>query len=300
MAAVDLSFDVPITTLASGVDVHHGVEFATIEGYRPLLLDLYVPTQGDRTGAAIVYVHGGGWAVGTRRRFGRTFIPWSPTPLDLLAQAGFVMATIDYRLSGEACFPAQLHDVKAAVRWIRGNAGALGVDAGRVVVWGESAGGHLAMLAGMTGDDPSMAGDVGTFLDQSAAVCGVIDWYGPMNLLSIGGQHLPGSDKDPDAPGSWESSMVGAPLQSDPQRTRAASPITYVHAGAPPVQIHHGTLDSLVPYAQSAEFADALRAAGGDVELIPVEGSDHFWPGAPDMRAIFDASLAVARRVTTP
>jgi acetyl esterase/lipase len=189
--------------------------------------------------------------------------------------------------------------VKAALRWIRGNASLLGIDGARVVAWGESAGGHLAMLAGMTGDDSSMAGDVGTFLDQSSAVCGVIDWYGTMNLLSIGAQHVPGSDKDPDATGSWESSMVGAPLQSDPQRTSAASPITYVHAGAPPVQIHHGTADSLVPFAQSVEFADALRAAGGDVELIPVEGSNHFWTGAPDIRAIFDTSLAFARRVTT-
>jgi acetyl esterase/lipase len=296
VSAVDLAFGVPMTTLDSGVKVHHGVEFATIEGYRPLLLDLYVPASGDRTGAAIVYIHGGGWAVGTRRRFGRTFIPWSPTPLDLLAQAGFVVATIDYRLSGEACFPAQLNDVKAAVRWIRGNATALGVDGARIVAWGESAGGHLAMLAGMTGDDPAMDGDVGDFRDQPSRVCGVIDWYGPMNLLSIARQH--GADSDKDTARSWESSMVGAPLQSDPQRTLAASPITYVHSGAPPVQIHHGTADSLVPYAQSAEFADALRAAGGDVELIAVEGSDHFWTGAPDIRAIFDASLAFAERIT--
>lgn len=296
MSPTDLAFGVPITTLDSFVEVHHGVEFATIEGYRPLLLDLYVPAPGDRAGAAIVYVHGGGWALGTRRRFGRAFIPWSPTPLDLLAQAGFVVATIDYRLSGEACFPAQLHDVKAAVRWIRGNAAALGIDAARIVAWGESAGGHLAMLAGLTGDDNAMVGDVGEFRDQPSRVCGVIDWYGPMNLLSIGRQHGPDSDKD--AASSWESSMVGAPLQSDPQRTLAASPINYVHAGAPPVQIHHGTTDSLVPYAQSVEFADALRAAGGDVELIPVEGSDHFWTGAPDIRAIFDTSLAFALRIT--
>jgi acetyl esterase/lipase len=296
VSAVGLAFGVPISTLDSGVEVHHGVEFATIEGYRPLLLDLYVPTRLTRSGAAIVYVHGGGWAVGTRRRFGRAFIPWSPTPLDLLAQAGFVVATIDYRLSGEACFPAQLHDVKAAVRWIRGNSPALGVDPPRIVAWGESAGGHLAMLAGMTGGDATTDGDVGDHRDQPTAVCGVIDWYGPMNLLSIGGQHGPDSDKD--AAGSWESSMVGAPLQIDPQRTLAASPITYVHAAAPPVQIHHGTADSLVPYAQSVEFADALRAAGGDVELISVEGSDHFWTGAPDIRAIFDTSLAFAHRIT--
>jgi len=119
--------------LASGVEVHHGVEFAGVEGYRPLLLDLYLPEATARSGAAIVYVHGGGWAVGSRRRFGRAFVEWSPTPLDLLAQAGFVVATIDYRLSGEAHFPAQVHDVKAAVRWIGGNAMTLGVDTARMV-----------------------------------------------------------------------------------------------------------------------------------------------------------------------
>src|SRR3954454_20929950 len=192
------SFGVPTCILASGVEVHHGVEFAGVEGYRPLLLDLYLPAPATGSGAAIVYMHGGGWAVGTRRRFGRAFIPWSPTPLDLLARAGFVVATVDYRLSGEAHFPAQLHDVKAAVRWVRGNARTLGVDTTRVVAWGESAGGHLAILAGLTGNDGALHGDVGEFLDQSSAVSAVIDWYGPMNLLSMASQHPPGADYDPD------------------------------------------------------------------------------------------------------
>lgn len=293
-----LQFGVPTSTLGSGVTVHHGVEFASIEGYRPLLLDLYVPAEGTGSGAAIVYVHGGGWAVGTRRRFGRAFLSWSPTPLDRLAQHGFVVATVDYRLSGEARFPAQLHDVKAAVRWLRGNAAALSVDPTRIIAWGESAGGHLAVLAGLTSGDASLEGAVGDHLDQSSAVCGVVDWYGPMNLLSLSAQHSAGSDKRPDDAASWESTMVGAPLQAEPERSRAASPITYVHAGAPPIQIHHGTVDAQVPFAQSVEFAEALRAAGGDVELVVVEGSDHFWTGAPDLGAIFDASVAFALRVT--
>ena len=297
MPAVE--FGVPSSTLESGVTVHHGVEFAVVEGYRPLVLDLYVPAAAVASGAAIVYLHGGGWAVGSRRRFGRAFTGWSPTPLDLLAQAGFVVATVDYRLSGEACFPAQLDDVKAAIRWVRGNAGRLGVDPTRVLAWGESAGGHLAVLAGLTGDEPGLEGEVGEFLDESDAVAAVVDWYGPMNLLSLGAQHVPDSEKRPDDAGSWESSMVGAPLQSDSVRTRAASPISYVHAAAPPIQIHHGTVDTQVPCAQSIEFADALLAAGGSVELILVEGSDHFWTGAPDLTAIFHASLAFALTSTS-
>jgi acetyl esterase/lipase len=295
--AVELG--VPASVLASGVAVHHGVEFAVVEGFRPLLLDLYVPPSGSTSGAAIVYLHGGGWAVGTRRRFGRAFASWSPTPLDLLAQAGFVVASVDYRLSGEARFPAQLHDVKAAIRWLRGNAAGVGIDTTKVLAWGESAGGHLAVLAALTGDRPDREGDVGDFASQSTAVIGAVDWYGPMNLLSLSSQHAPGSDKRPDDAESWESSMVGAPLQTDPARSRAASPISYVHADAPPIQIHHGTVDGQVPFAQSVEFADALRAAGGTVDLVTVEGSDHFWTGAPDLAAIFDASLAFAQRVAT-
>ncbi|MEP7114532.1 MAG: alpha/beta hydrolase, partial [Ilumatobacteraceae bacterium] len=100
MEALDLG--APVADLASGVTVHHGVEFAVVEGFRPLVLDLYLPTGGVTPGAAIVYLHGGGWAIGSRRRFGRAFAAWSPTPFDLLAQAGFAVATVDYRLSGEA------------------------------------------------------------------------------------------------------------------------------------------------------------------------------------------------------
>lgn len=295
-----IGFGVPAESLASGVTVHHGIEFATVEGFRPLLVDVYIPAPGVASGAAIVYLHGGGWAVGTRRRFGRAFTSWSPTPLDRLAQAGFVVATVDYRLSGEARFPAQLHDVKAAIRWLRGNAARLGVDPTRVIAWGESAGGHLAVLAGLTGDRAELEGEIGDQFGESSAVCGVVDWYGPMNLLSLSSQHRSDSDKRPDAAGSWESLLVGAPLQTDRARTRAASPISYVHAAAPPIQIHHGTIDTQVPFAQSAEFADALRQAGGTAELIVVEGSDHFWTGAPYPAAIFDASLAFAQRVTAP
>ncbi len=91
----------------------------------------------------------------------------------------------------------------------------------------------------------------------------------------------------------------GRRCRLDPERSRAASPISYVHDAAPPIQIHHGTVDTQVPFAQSVEFVEALRLAGGMVELVVVEGSDHFWTGAPDVQAIFDASLAFARRVTT-
>ena len=142
-------------------------------------------------------------------------------------------------------------------------------------------------------------GDVGEFLDQSSAVSAVIDWYGPMNLLSIGSQHAPGGDKNPDAAG-----LVGV---VDGRRAVAGRP--GAHARGQPDLVRtcrrarrcRSTMARSTrscPYAQSVEFADALRNAGGDVELIAVDGSDHFWTGAPDVTAIFDRSLAFARRIT--
>src|SRR6185436_16355348 len=98
---------------------------------------------------------------------------------------------------------------KAAIRWLRGNAARLGVDPTRVMAWGESAGGHLAVLAGLTADRPDLEGGIGEFASESSAVCGVVDWYGPMNLLSLSSQHLADSEKRPDDAGSWESTMVG-------------------------------------------------------------------------------------------
>ena len=220
-STVDLG--VPVSTLDSGVVVHHGVEFATVEGFRPLLLDLYLPR---RLGAVP------GNRLSARRGMGgrhpTTF--WSSLRFvvadaaDRLAQAGFVVATLDYRLSGEARFPAQLHDVKAAIRWIRGNASALGIDPARMITWGESAGGHLAMLAGLTGDRPDLEG-----IDRRA--------LGPIQrgvrrhrLVRTDepavdrSQHPPDSDKRPDDADSWESTMVGVPLQNDPERTLRGEP----------------------------------------------------------------------------
>ena len=283
-----LPLDVSVVALPSGVRFAHSVEFATIEGFRPLVLDLHLPPAPLATAGAcpvVVYFHGGGWAVGTRRRFGRAFRSWSPTPMERIALAGLAIASVDYRLSGEAIFPAQLDDALAAVRWVKANADGLGLAADRVVAWGESAGGHLAAMVGLTADD-------------TAVVRGVIDWYAPTDLVHAGRQRGPDATSDPDGPDSWEARFVGAPLPAAPDRAAAASPITHVHAGAPPFRIHHGDEDRVVPFEQSASLARALRAVGVAVELVTVPGSDHFWTGAPDLEQIFEASLAFARLVT--
>lgn len=293
-----LPVDSPVVELAGGVRFAHGVEFAAVEGFRPLVLDLYLPPGATRPTPAVVYLHGGGWTVGTRRRFGRAFKGWSPTPMELVARSGIAIVSVDYRLTGEAPFPAAVHDAKAAVRWVRANAAALGVDPHRIVAWGESAGGHLAAMVGLTAGRPELEGSALGNADVDSSVCGVVAWYPPTDLVHAGAQRRPDATSDPDAPDSWEARFVGAPLPSAPDAARAASPIAYVHAGAPPFHLHHGDGDRVVPHEQSASLAAALRAAGVPVELVTVPGADHFWTGAPSLEAIFDASLAFVRRIT--
>ena len=275
--------------------VHHGVEFAVVEGFRPLLLDLYLPTRGtSAASAAVVYLHGGGWAVGTRRRFGRAFASWSPTALDRLAQAGFVVATVDYRLSGEAHFPAQLHDVKAAIRWLRGNAAPLGVDPARVIAWGESAGGHLAMLAGLTGDRPELEGDVGEFVGESSAVCGVVDWYGPMNLLSLSSQH-----RSRQRQATRRRGLVGV---DDGRRAAADRP--GAHAGSEPdlVRARRRASRSRSTTAPPTPRCRSRRASSSSKRCEPPVARSSWssskaattsGPAPPTSHAIFDASAGL-------
>ena len=154
------------------------------------------------------------------------------------------MASLDYRLSGEARFPAPLEDVAAGLGWLRTHAEHLGIDPTRIVLWGESAGGHLAALLGLT--DPG--------------VRAVVDWYGPADLTTVAADAAAGgiSAVDPGAPDSREALLLGVAPSSDPERARAASPVTHVHADAPPFLLLHGTADRLVPTRQSERLGAAL------------------------------------------
>nr|WP_276515242.1 alpha/beta hydrolase [Actinomadura coerulea] len=232
---------------------------------------MYLPSASPGVASPVVlFVHGGGWRRGTRRDFGHEFAGWRPSPFERIAEAGFAVASVDYRLSGEARYPAQLHDVRAAVAWLGGHGGEHGFDGSRIVAWGESAGAHLAALAALTGPG------IGT----------VVGWYGVYDLAAM---------PDPDDPGSRESRLLGAPVGDVPDLAAEASPIAHVHAGAPPFQLWHGTADRFVPMAQSERMAAALDAAGVPVELRRVEGADHVWRGVPDVAAVFAASLDFAR-----
>src|SRR4249919_899820 len=153
---------------------YDGVTYAIAPGYRPLLLDLWVPASPSPP-PLVVWIHGGAWMLGDRR-----YLPETVRPNQLfeeLVAAGLAVATIDYRHALEAQFPAQLHDAKAAIRYLRAYANELGIETERIGVWGESAGGHLAALVGLTGQQLDLEGAIGV-LRQSSAVDVVVDWYG--------------------------------------------------------------------------------------------------------------------------
>jgi acetyl esterase/lipase len=272
-------------TPSPGDDVRFvgGLAYAAPVGFRPLLLDLYLPAGPDPA-PLVVFLHGGGWLRGDRSMAGPRFASWRPGPLGRLAANGFAVASVDYRLSGEARFPAQLEDVSAAADWLTGQAAEYGFDASRIVLWGESAGAHLAALLGL----------------QSAGsrVRGVVDWYGPADLLALDEQVGAAGALTDDPLDSREARLLGAPVAAVPELARAASPIGHVRAGAPPFLIAHGTADRMVPFAQSEALAAALAEAGAGVRLEAVEGADHMWIGVDDPTPLFDAVVAFAREVT--
>ncbi|MEU3691444.1 alpha/beta hydrolase [Streptomyces narbonensis] len=278
-----------------------GLTYATTPGYRPCLLDVHVPAS-EQPVPAVVWIHGGGWLEGDRR------YPPPTVPVELLhgtvLGAGLALVGIDYRHGLEAPFPAQLHDTKAAIRYVRHFAAELGIDKDRIAVMGESAGGHLAALAGLvrpdaTQDTAALEGDVGV-RGQDSAVQAVVAWYAASDIVALLAHPLP-MPPAPDGsayPDPFSALLGGTPEQL-PELARAASPVTYAgSATPPPFLLIHGTADRLLPYSQSESLAEALRDAGGDVTLRPVEGADHIFLGAPDVTPIVTESVGfLARRL---
>jgi acetyl esterase/lipase len=246
------------------------VPYATISPAQGL--DLYLPDEGDGPFPLIVHIHGGAFATGDKREIMVT------TYLRGL-ERGYAVASLNYRLSGEAVFPAGLQDLKAGVRWLRRHAAAYSLDPGRFAACGGSAGGNYAAMIALTADrgefdDPAL-GDV----DCSCAVQACVDWFGPTDFLKMDAQ-LAASGLGPCDHGdaqSPESRYLGARLSDVPETVRRANPITYVHAAAPPFLIQHGRADNLVPYQQSAELAERLAecAGVGRVGFDILEGAGH-------------------------
>jgi acetyl esterase/lipase len=254
--------------------VRSGLPYATVPGVRPLELDLYLPTSTSPA-PVVVFLHGGGWRVGSRHSAGPAFV--GSAPFEQMADAGIAVASADYRLSGEAVWPTQLYDVKAAVRWLRLRSDDLGLDPDRIAAWGESAGGHLGALLGLTADRPDLEGEIGS-AGPSSRVTAVAAWYAPSDIGAVATD----LGADPTDPSSREAQLLGAPVASVPDVAAQASPVSYASAAAPPFLLLHGVADRFVPCVQSERLSAALRSAGADVELITYEGADHMWRGAPD------------------
>jgi acetyl esterase/lipase len=216
---------------------HANCVVSTPLGYRPLHLDLHVP-PGEGPFPVVLWIHGGGWMSGSR--------VWTVDERfhERLLARGYAVADVDYRLALEATYPAQQADIDAAIRWLRHHAAALRIDPGRFAALGESAGGQLAAIAGLTG---------------------------PADLATRPNR---------DDPFSNPAILLGGPLAERTALARLASPLYQVHPAAPPFQLVHGTEDEIVPFKEAAGFAEALRAEGVRCDVLPVEGAGHVFAGA--------------------
>lgn len=278
------------------VDVSHIRRRLLDVPYAPLSpaqeLDIYLPETGDGPYPVIFYVHGGGFEIGDKRGFG--VLPW----LNGLNR-GYAVVSVNYRLSGETIFPAGPRDVKAALRWVRAHGRDHGLDPGRVVVTGESAGGNLAALMCVSAgveflDDPAL-GNVGYGSEVQACV----DWFGPLDMVAMdrffieSGRELLQADKHGDKKTSPEARYLGARVAEVPERAALANPMTYVGKTMAPILIQHGGADHLVPVQQSVEFARVIEERVGPdrFEFDILEGADHVDPmfaTSENMARVFD------------
>lgn len=253
------------------------------------MLDLLLPrNRSDGPLPVVVFIHGGAWRNGQKEGGRRRVAPF-------VASGNFAGATINYRLSGEAIWPNQIHDCKAAIRWIRANAKKYNLDPDRIGVWGTSAGGHLVSMLGTSGDVASMDGTIGPHTDFSSRVACVADFYGPTDFLTMNKTAPPGARLDHDAPNSPESQLIGGPIQENPDKVAKANPITYISSDDPPFLIVHGTLDPTVSHNQSELLHTAFKKARVDTTMISVEGGGHgrgFGPKANEfVEAFFEHHL---------
>ena len=252
-------------TLPAGVKMLRDLQYGQGSG-RPMLLDLYLPERSEKRIPLIIWVHGGAWMSGSKD---------GKSPALQFTSEGYAVAHVGYRLSGEAIFPAQINDCKAAVRWLRANADKYQLDPNKFIAWGASAGGHLAALLGTTGGVRELEGKVND-LKESSRVQGVIDWFGPTDLLRMNETE---SDRRHDAPDSAESKLIGGPILKHTGRAGKASPTSYVSKEAPPFLIMHGDHDLEVPIRQSEILADALKKVGVEVTFVPMKGAGHGFGG---------------------
>jgi acetyl esterase/lipase len=259
--------------LTGGAIAYKNVTYST-EGGKPILLDLFVPANAQAKLPLVIWIHGGAWKIGTRTDcFGKK-----------LLKNGYAVACIDYRLSDEAIFPAQIYDVKGAVRWLRKNADTYKLDEKNFGAWGDSAGGHLSALLGVSGDVKELEGKANT--GYSSKVKAVVDWFGPTDFLKVTPkwfETLPQGELMPyELYYDGALDVIGQPPNTPLDKTnllvKQINPITHVTKDDPPILIMHGDKDDVVPINQSKLLYDALKSAGVDVTFQVVKDGGH-WPG---------------------
>ena len=251
-------------------------------GEVPLLLDVIKPkgvAEGKRP--VIVWIHGGGWQNGNKNSGLGRLGAW-------VAQGDYVGISVGYRLSGVATWPAQIHDCKAAIRWVRANAERLGIDPDKIGVWGSSAGGHLVALLGTSSDVKELEGDNGSPGVSSRVTC-VVDYCGPSDFLRFARSGASAANANGPV-----SKLLGGPVSEREALAREASPATYVTQDDPPFLVVHGSDDRTVPFAQGETFYKKLKAAGVDATFVKMEGGGH-GIGGPEVtaraKAFFDKHL---------
>jgi len=237
-------------------------------------MDVFLPVKrnSDKPLPIIVYIHGGGWINGSKASYGKAAVAQAES-------GNYAAASINYRLSNEAKWPAQIHDCKAAIRWLKGHAKELNIDPDKIAVQGSSAGGHLVTLLGLTAGVKELEGEIGEFTSLPSSVTCVVNYCGPSMLYRplMAGEAAEQKD-DPAVFG-----LIGGGLQDKLDVARQASPLTYVTAKAAPVMTVHGTKDLRVRYEQATALDEALKNAGASSLLVPVTDGGHGINGGPEL-----------------
>jgi len=247
---------------AQGVRVLKDIPYAAVDG-KTLGLDLYMP-EGVPSPPLVVWVHGGAWTNGSKDSVPPFFV-----------KAGIATASIDFRQSTEAKFPAQVHDIKAAIRFLRASASQYGYTTGRIAISGSSSGGHLAALVGVTNGVAALEGKVGGHLGESSDVQAILDYYGPTNFMTILAQSTPHglSVRVPAL-----NRLIGGRPEAVSELAKLASPVSHVDPADPPLFMLHGDQDPQVPINQSIELQGVYERAGLPVTFYVVHGAEHGGP----------------------
>lgn len=264
--------DIPKADIATIPRRRFDIAYATASHAQRL--DVYWPAEGDGRRPVIVALHGGAFMGGDKRDL-------QLTPMLAGLARGYAVVSVNYRMSGEAVFPALVHDVKAAIRWVRAHAAENGFDPERIATWGGSAGGWLSLMAGVSTGIAALEDPVSKPTAVSDRAQAVVAWFPPTNFLTMDQQlgasgFLPAPEFAHSGANSPESLLLGRPITEVPELVRAADPTTYVRPGLPPFLLQHGTHDDVVPYQQSLTFTQALAVvAPGTVRHELLNGARH-------------------------